>query len=112
MTNMTGSLPDDAAEVAEKLRGFDTSAPSPARMWNYWVGGKDHFAADRAAAEEVQAAMPALPAIARAVRAMAGSACIAGWNSSAAASSSTSGPGCPRPTTPTMSRNGPLQSPV
>ena len=69
MTNMTGSLPDDEAEVAEKLRGFDTSAPSPARMWNYWVGGKDHFAADRAAAEEVQAAMPALPAIARAVRA-------------------------------------------
>src|SRR5215468_648355 len=69
MINMTGSLPDEDAEVAEKLRGFDTSTPSPARMWNYWVGGKDHFAADRAAAEEVQAAMPALPAIARAVRA-------------------------------------------
>jgi O-methyltransferase involved in polyketide biosynthesis len=37
-------------------------------MWNYWVGGKDHFAADREAADEIMAAMPALPAIARSVR--------------------------------------------
>src|SRR5215468_1601452 len=69
MINMTGSLPDEDAEVAEKLRGFDTLTPRPARMWNYWVGGKDHFAADRTAAEQVQSAMPALPSIARAVRA-------------------------------------------
>lgn len=38
-------------------------------MWNYWVGGKDHFAADREAADRIQAAMPVLPAIARSVRA-------------------------------------------
>jgi hypothetical protein len=25
--------------------------PNPARMWNYWLGGKDNFAADREAAE-------------------------------------------------------------
>jgi len=47
---------------------FDISVPNPARMWNYWVGGKDNFAADREAAEEVTAAMPQLPAIARLVR--------------------------------------------
>src|SRR6202035_2180164 len=35
---------------------------------NYWVGGKDHFAADRVAADQIMAAMPALPAIARSVR--------------------------------------------
>lgn len=38
-------------------------------MWNYWVGGKDNFAADREAADRIQAAMPALPEIARSVRA-------------------------------------------
>jgi O-methyltransferase involved in polyketide biosynthesis len=62
-------LDDEARDVAERLRGFDTTVPSPARMWNYWVGGKDHFAADREAADRIQAAMPALPAIARSVRA-------------------------------------------
>lgn len=52
----------------ERLRGFDTTVASPARMWNYWVGGKDHFSADRESAEKVLAAMPSLPAIARSVR--------------------------------------------
>jgi O-methyltransferase involved in polyketide biosynthesis len=66
---MSAIEPDDEdAALAEKLRGFDTSVPSPARMWNYWVGGKDHFAADREAADKIMAAMPALPAIARSVR--------------------------------------------
>ena len=65
---MSANVPDEDAALAEKLRGFDTSVPSPARMWNYWVGGKDHFAADREAADQIMAAMPALPAIARSVR--------------------------------------------
>ncbi|HYK71254.1 MAG TPA: SAM-dependent methyltransferase [Streptosporangiaceae bacterium] len=47
---------------------FDTTVPNPARMWNYWVGGKDNYAADRAAAEAVIAAYPALPIIARQAR--------------------------------------------
>ncbi len=47
---------------------FDTSVPNPARMWNYWVGGKDHFAADRQAAEQIMVTMPQLPVIARMVR--------------------------------------------
>ena len=69
LVQMSANVPDDEdAALAEKLRGFDTSVPSPARMWNYWVGGKDHFAADREAADKIMAAMPALPAIARSVR--------------------------------------------
>jgi hypothetical protein len=47
---------------------FDTTVPNPARMWNYWVGGKDNYAADRAAAEAVIAAYPVLPIIARQAR--------------------------------------------
>jgi hypothetical protein len=23
--------------------GFDPSVPSPARVWNYWIGGKDNI---------------------------------------------------------------------
>ena len=26
------------------LPSFDPSVPNPARMWNYWLGGKDNFA--------------------------------------------------------------------
>jgi len=50
------------------LPAFDPSVPAPARMWNYWLGGKDNFAADRAAAERVLEAMPTMPLIARAAR--------------------------------------------
>jgi hypothetical protein len=62
---------DDASDddsPGDRLHGFDSTVPSPARMWNYWVGGKDHFTADREAAERVLAAMPSLPEIARSVR--------------------------------------------
>ena len=65
---MTGNSDEETGDRTEKLRGFDTSAPSPARMWNYWVGGKDHYAVDREAADKIMAAMPSLPAVARSVR--------------------------------------------
>jgi hypothetical protein len=50
------------------LPTFDTHVPNPARIWNYWVGGKDNFAADREAADKVLEAMPAMPLIARLAR--------------------------------------------
>ena len=37
-------------------------------MWNYWIGGKDNFLADREAGDQVLAAMPALPLVARMLR--------------------------------------------
>jgi hypothetical protein len=37
-------------------------------MWNYWIGGKDNFLADRAAGDQVLGAMPELPIIARLLR--------------------------------------------
>ena len=33
--------------------GLDTGSPNVARMYDYWLGGKDNFAADREAAERV-----------------------------------------------------------
>jgi hypothetical protein len=28
---------------------LDTSVPQTARIWNYWLGGKDNYQVDRAA---------------------------------------------------------------
>ncbi|KWX09492.1 hypothetical protein TR74_09270 [Carbonactinospora thermoautotrophica] len=38
--------------------GIDTTRPSVARMYDYYLGGKDNFAVDREAAERVLAAVP------------------------------------------------------
>ncbi|WP_406277522.1 SAM-dependent methyltransferase [Embleya sp. NBC_00896] len=38
--------------------GIDVTRPHPARMYNYYLDGKDNFAADRDAAEQVIAAAP------------------------------------------------------
>ncbi len=49
--------------------GIDSSKPSAARMYDYYLGGKDNYAVDRRAAEDIYAAIPELPDIARANRA-------------------------------------------
>jgi hypothetical protein len=48
---------------------FDPSLPHPARVYGYWLGGKDHYAADRQAAEQVIRHRPQVVAGARANRA-------------------------------------------
>ena len=49
--------------------GFDPSVPHPARVYAYWLGGKDHYPADRRAAEEVIRYRPQVVAGTRANRA-------------------------------------------
>src|SRR5207248_8167856 len=49
--------------------GFDTTVAHQARMYDYWLGGKDNFAADRKAAEEALAAYPGMARLARENRA-------------------------------------------
>ena len=44
---------------------FDPSVPSIARVYDFFLGGKDNFAADRALAEEQIAFAPLIPALAR-----------------------------------------------
>jgi hypothetical protein len=51
---------------------LDTSVPHIARVYDYWLGGKDNFAADRAVAEQVIATFPDVLVIARAQRAFLG----------------------------------------
>jgi len=45
--------------------GVDVTTPNIARMYDYFLGGKDHFATDREAADKLLAMMPSLPLIAR-----------------------------------------------
>ncbi|MEV0997812.1 SAM-dependent methyltransferase [Nonomuraea sp. NPDC050202] len=54
--------------------GFDPKTPSVARLYDYLLGGKDHFPADRAAAERILEVAPELRAAARANRAFLGRA--------------------------------------
>jgi hypothetical protein len=58
-----------AAAPAGEAPAFDTSVAHVARVYNYWLGGKDNFAADRAAAEQAMAAFPGIALSARANRA-------------------------------------------
>ena len=60
---LTAPLP--AGEPAE----IDTSVAHPARVYDYWLGGKDNFAADREAGDRVLEATPGLRERVRANRA-------------------------------------------
>ena len=54
------------AEGLEASDAVDTTVAHQARIYDYWLGGKDNFAADREAADQ---AIAAYPAILRGVRA-------------------------------------------
>ena len=69
MTGQPGAQPQDAAAREEVLRALDTRHAHSARVYDYWLGGKDHFAADREAAEQAIAANPGIVMDVRANRA-------------------------------------------
>jgi len=48
--------------------GFNTGVPHIARVYDYWLGGRDHFPADRELGEKTMAAYPNLALSARANR--------------------------------------------
>ena len=60
--------PVEIAELALTLPDIDPDQASPARIYDYWLGGSQNFAADREAGRSAAEAMPALPATARANR--------------------------------------------
>ena len=49
--------------------GFDPATPNMARIYDYWLGGKDHFPADRAEAERLLGIYPPLRDLVRENRA-------------------------------------------
>jgi hypothetical protein len=44
---------------------IDTTVPAQARIWNYWLGGKDNYAVDREVGDKVLAAFPEMVETAR-----------------------------------------------
>jgi hypothetical protein len=60
---------DEAASGARLEPTIDTTVPHSARIWNYWLGGKDNYAVDRAAGDEYRKIYPGIVDIAREDRA-------------------------------------------
>jgi hypothetical protein len=54
--------------------GIDTTVPHSARIWNYWLGGKDNYEVDRVAGDAWAATDPGIVELARAQRAFLGRA--------------------------------------
>jgi hypothetical protein len=47
---------------------IDTTVPHSARIWNYWLGGKDNYPVDRAAGDQYREVFPGILDVARASR--------------------------------------------
>ncbi|MFF5360934.1 SAM-dependent methyltransferase [Streptomyces scabiei] len=62
------TTPDPAAAPAAKEK-VDTSVPASARIWNYWLGGKDNYPVDEEAGDAYAGAFPGIVTIARSSRA-------------------------------------------
>jgi S-adenosyl methyltransferase len=67
MTDVGSSPPGEDAPP-----GIDTTVVSPARMYDYWLGGKDNYPVDRAAGEQVIEVFPGIRPGVRANRALLG----------------------------------------
>jgi hypothetical protein len=66
---VAGEWDQDDSAGQDAPVSFDTGVAHVARVYDYWLGGKDNFAADRAAGDQAIAAFPAIPLSARSNRA-------------------------------------------
>jgi hypothetical protein len=57
-----------AEDGGQMLRDIDITTPHSARVWNYWLGGKDNYQADRDAGDEFLTVFPQQRDKARACR--------------------------------------------
>jgi hypothetical protein len=60
---------DPAVPEPRRREQLDTGVPHTARVWNYFLGGKDNFSADRNAGEAILEVNPKVRELARASRA-------------------------------------------
>jgi trans-aconitate methyltransferase len=67
--------PPAAEPTAQALRArIKTDQPHTARIWNYWLGGKDNYEVDRAAGDQIRQLHPGIGEYARADRLFLGRA--------------------------------------
>ena len=67
-------MADDPVAPGPPAAGLDTTVSHSARIWNYWLGGKDNYAVDRLAGDKVAEMLPIIVVQARADRAFLGRA--------------------------------------
>jgi len=60
----TSSTPSQRTDPPE----IDATVPNSARIWNYWLGGKDNYPVDREVGDEYRAIYPEIVQVARASR--------------------------------------------
>ncbi|GAB2750101.1 SAM-dependent methyltransferase [Salinifilum aidingensis] len=65
---MTTEPSSEQPSRAHAGTGIDDTVAHSARVWNYWLGGKDHYAVDRALGDGIINADPQIVDIARASR--------------------------------------------
>jgi hypothetical protein len=69
MTDDRTAVPGGTEEPDEPAgTGIDTTVPHSARIWNYWLGGKDNYRVDRDAGRSYLKTFPGIADIARAQR--------------------------------------------
>jgi hypothetical protein len=68
-TPATGEGPGDMTSSQDEHPTYDTSVAHVARVYNYWLGGKDNYAADREAGDQAIEAYPDIVLSVRANRA-------------------------------------------
>jgi hypothetical protein len=64
----TGAAGTGTAGTRTAGTGIDTTVPHSARIWNYWLGGKDNYAVDREAGDAYKAIFPGIAVVARTSR--------------------------------------------
>jgi O-methyltransferase involved in polyketide biosynthesis len=69
MTDERSAVSSAPENLDTAATGIDTTVPHSARIWNYWLGGKDNFAVDRAAGDAWLATFPGMRDVAQASRA-------------------------------------------
>ena len=64
---MTGDHSGVSQQPSDKI---DVTVPHSARIWNYWLGGKDNYAIDRQVGDQVAQLYPGIRETARVSRAL------------------------------------------
>lgn len=64
----------DSSPEQQSLPKIDTTRPHSARVWNYWIGGKDNYPIDRQVGDQIAQMFPGILEVARHARAFLGRA--------------------------------------
>jgi hypothetical protein len=65
MSREDGPVTQDRAASDQSASVIDTTVPHSARVWNYWLGGKDNYQVDRDAGDDFAAKCPEILPLAK-----------------------------------------------